>query len=237
MLHKTILTTSLLMMATLQMTAESDDGWKLLHHDPMTGDWKETWSQDSNSTEISSGEDGLTWIADNGNDVLWFKEGPFGGDIKITYEFEHLRDAPNVLILFVQANGVGGEFANNVLDWKDKRPDAKYTMYKGKMNYVSISYANGQDEVRFRHSTKDTNAARIGEFPDEGAFDVGVVYDITFIREGKDITFQAKDRETGELTTWETQLLEDQELEPGWIGMRSMGTQGGRYKDFKVFTK
>lgn len=70
---------------------------------------------------------------------------------------------------------------------------------------------------------------------DEGTFDVSVVYDVSFIREGKDISFAAKNRETGEVKTWKTQLLEDQDLEPGWIGFRTMGTQGGRYKDFKVF--
>jgi hypothetical protein len=217
--------------------AESSGDWKLLHHDPMTGDWQETWSQDSDSSEISSGEDGLTWTADKGNDVLWFTQGPFAGDIKITYEFEHLTDSPNVLILFVQANGVGGDYPNNVLDWQDQRPDASYGQYKGKMNYISVSYANGQDEVRFRHSIKDKGAERIGEFPDDGAFDVGVVYDVTFVREGRKITFEAKNRETGKVRTWTTELLEDYPLEPGWIGLRTMNTQAGRYKDFKVYSK
>lgn len=225
------------MTTTILSAAETKDGWKLLAHDPMTGDWKETWSQDSDSSEITSDKDGLTWIADKGNDVLWFKEGPFAGDIKITYEFEHLRDSPNVLILFVQANGVGGEFSNNILEWQDKRPNAKYSMYKGRMNYLSVSYANGEDEIRFRHSIDGKGAVRIGERPGEGTFKVGVVYDITCIREGKDITFQAENRETGKVHTWKTQLLEDQDLEPGWIGFRTMNTQGGRYKNFKIFGK
>lgn len=206
--------------------------WQLLHRDPLTGDWREQWSLDGHS-KVETGSNGMVFTADKGqNDVLWFKPR-IEGDVAITYTFEHLVDSPNVIILFVQATGSGEEpYVEDLFAWQDLRESGRYPLYKQNMNYVSVSYANGQDEVRFRQCL---GFDVIGKHDAEGAFAVGKVYDVCFTRIGREVVFTATDQATGTEYRWPATMNPEPLSDSGWIGIRHMNRQSARYRDFAVY--
>ncbi len=208
--------------------------WKLAYSDPCTGDWRENWSLDGDSSVVT-GSEGMTFYADKGHhDVLWFRP-VIEGDIRVEYDYLNFPTRGGTTILFIEASGKdGGQYPEDILQWSEARSSGRYSLYKGEMNYVSVSYSNPQNEVRLRQCPGFQVIAR---HENANMFQPGQLHHIVAEKVGRQMRFTVTNRHSGVRKSFEATLAEQPAIAPGRIGLRNMNNRKVRYSDFKLYVR
>jgi len=229
--------------------------WKLVMHDPCTGDWTNHWTLDGLKAEVSNGNLGMDFSAgpvhrdDSCHAVLWTRES-FKGDIRIEYEYTKLDDTDhNVTILYVQATGSGeGDYHKDISRWSGLRQVPSMSFYFNHMNTYHISYAAfgtansdpENDYIRARRYLPETGNGLQGtelkpDYARTGLFERFVPHKITVIKQQNGLFLYVRNPERELLCHWENDSLPP--ILEGHIGLRHMCTRSARYLDFRVYIR
>jgi hypothetical protein len=217
------------------MSTQEEINWKLVHENATGAGWQDLWSQDGPST-LEPQEGGLLFHSDKDqHDVIWLKP-PVEGDVRIEYDFLPYESPGGTAILFIQATGEErGIYVRDILEWSDVRSGGDYDLYKSHMNYVSVSYTNPQDEVRFRQSLGFYLLERY-EDADE-VFERDAEHHICATKVGRRVSFEVTNKDSGETRTCEAEMRPEPAVTEGRIGLRLMNGRKARFSNFNVYTR
>lgn len=228
--------------------------WKLRLDDPCTANWESNWFLDGEIATVEHSEMGMNFSAGpvNRNDahhaVLWTRD-VFEGDVKLEYMYTRTdSQIVNVNILYIQASGIGGDYDNDIFQWRDFRKVPTMSIYYNYMRTYHISYA----AFKMVNEDPDADYIRIRKYPvteeitfddmeilpafyETGLFLPGVSYKITVIKTGTRLFFQVEGKGAKKLYSWE--LAPENPISSGRIGLRHMYTRSANYSDFKIFVK
>ncbi|MBD3243095.1 MAG: hypothetical protein GF331_21065 [Chitinivibrionales bacterium] len=212
--------------------AHGVDNWRLIHEDDMTGDWREHWLNDAEGT-LATSDHGMRFRTDDGHDVVWFLP-IVTGDVRIECDITNNGTSGNAQILFIHARGIGGDYPEDILTWRNRRNPADYVWYKSRMHNLGISMDNPQNEVRFRHNA---GFSLIKTYANADILDAGVRYHIVAQKTGRDILFEVGDERDGTKKTFTARCNSSPPLESGRIGFRQMGGRDVTYRNFAVYSR
>lgn len=245
--------------STLNPTSESQyrqaksSPWDLKMLDSGTESWAKYWTRDGKVAHLRNTEDGLVYKAGPQyanhahHEVLWTKQ-VFQGDIKIEYNYTRLDDTIKaVTILYVYAQGEGGEYPADISLWADRREEPYMSKYFKNMHLYHISYAafdldnsvRGADYIRARRylPVKANGLKGTDLKPDyfkTGLFEPGIKHKITVIKKGTNLFMHIDNGDKKLLAHWDTSIFPD--LNRGRVGLRHMFTRNALYSDFKIST-
>lgn len=225
--------------------------WQEVFTDEGNRNWESNWFLDGQRATIKNMEDGMLFSAgpierDNASHaVLWTKR-TFDGDLKIEFDFTRMDDITKyVNIIYIQATGKGGEFAEDIETWSDLRVIPYMRTYFLNMNLWHVSYAaygnddreNKQDYIRARRypvlKGKTFNDTKVGRsYEDTGLFFPGVKYHMTFIKKGNKLHMKVEGSKITKYFSWD--FSDHPEIEKGRIGLRQMWTRCSKYANFSV---
>lgn len=233
--------------------AKTEDGrqWRLAFADDGTGDWREKWFLDGDTSKVENTPTGMVLqagpdVKDNGDSmVLWTKES-FAGDVKIEYEFTRLDRlaAEGVNIIYLKATGIGTPpYDKDIAAWANLRNRARMPLYFNFMNALHISYSVGSPLVEGEYIRARRYPAPVG-VPFQavteiegthfgtGLFKPDVTYRLTVTSVGKRMTFDVFGDGREERFEWDTSKFPP--LTEGRIGLRLMPCRVSRIRDFRV---
>ena len=226
--------------------------WQEVLFDPCTKDWSEHWTLDGENARITHSQKGMDFYAgpeyrnDADHAVLWTRQS-FRGDIRLDYEYTKPDDSiAAVTILYLLATGDGTKNYNkDISKWADLRKIPAMRKYFGHMNTLHISYAafgmeNDDPEADYirarRYMPLRGQGLKETELkPDyfrTGLFKQGVPYQITVIKQGRDLFMRIRGDEREKLCHWKNVSLPP--INEGRIGLRHMYTRGARYRNFRI---
>jgi hypothetical protein len=234
------------------------EGWILQFEDLGEVPWQDNWFLDGRSAKVTNTQKGIQMIAgpepknDAHHAVLWTKQ-QFSGDVKIEYDFTKIDDMQTMVnILFIQATGIGGEFAEDISLWNHRRQVPSMKFYFERMELLHISYAAyGQvndepdnDYIRARAYPLHPETGFKGmEIPPSyfstGLFKKGITYNMEVEKNQKRMTLSVKAKNTPNalLQTFTWKLPARGQVSYGRIGLRQMYTRSSIYNNFRVYTR
>jgi hypothetical protein len=233
-------------------------GWILQFEDLGEVPWQDNWFLDGRSAQVTNTQKGIRMIAgpepknDAHHAVLWTKQ-QFSGDVKIEYDFTKIDDMQTMVnILFIQATGIGGEFAQDITLWSHRRQVPSMKFYFERMKLLHISYAAyGQvnddpnyDYIRARayplHPTKGFKGMEITpSYFRTGLFKKDITYAMVIEKTKTKMTLsvKAKNASDSSLQTFTWQLPERGQVDYGRIGLRQMYTRSSIYNNFRIYSR
>jgi len=221
--------------------------------DDGTGDWRDNWGLDGERAVIRNTPRGMVFSAgpvarDNASHaVLWTKKS-FSGDMKVEFDFTRL-DTINryVNILYFHAQGIGGEYGQDIHTWADRREIPYMKTYFEKMNLLHISYAafgNANDEeenylrVRRYPVTPERSFHEIEVEPtieDTGGFQPGVLHRMCFVKTADKLGLRIETETGGLHHIWDTASVAPPQFGP--LGIRHMWTKCSRYHNLRIYSE
>lgn len=226
--------------------------WAETMFDSGTGDWREKWSLDGLTAEVTNGAEGMHFAAGPteghhpDHAVLWTQES-FAGDVRLDFLYTRTDETiRNVNIIYLQATGSGeGEYAEDIMEWRHLREEPWMKNYFRTMNTYHISFAAfgtkntdpAEDYIRARRYMPIMDAGLGGTVlkPDHartGLFKPGITYKITVIKVGRDLHMRIIEGERAYYCHWRNENLPD--IEQGRIGFRHMYARSARYQNVRV---
>jgi hypothetical protein len=225
--------------------------WQEVFADAGNRNWESGWFLDGQRATIKNMDDGMLFSAgpianDNASHaVLWTKKS-FGGDLIIEYDFTRMDDITKyVNIIYIQATGKGGEFAEDIETWSDMRVIPYMRTYFLNMNLWHVSYAafgnedgeNKKDYMRARRypvlEGKNISDTKVGiTYNDTGLFLPGEQYHLTFIKKGNKLYLKVAGSAMTKYFNWD--FSDHPEITTGRIGLRQMWTRCSKYANFSV---
>lgn len=232
-------------------TLFAQNNWNLSFEDEGTvGCWEDKWFLDGKMASVKYSTEGLLFNAGKViNDhachgVLWTKK-IFSGDLKIEYDFT-CKDTINkdaVVILYILAEGIGYEpFDKDIYKWEQLRSTPYMYLYWWGMNAIHVSYAtraNGMDNyIRARKypvrsgSVTFKQTEVLPSFDGEDLFKPNVMYHLTFIKVGNQLTFEVKGDGKDKIFKWKDKRFTS--IKSGRVGFRQMWGRNSLYKNIKI---
>jgi hypothetical protein len=226
--------------------------WQVALRDAGDGDWRENWSLDGLTAEVTNGPAGMHFASgpEEGNHadhaVLWTQER-FTGDVRIDFLYTRTDEAiRNVNIIYVQATGSGeGDYAEDIMAWRHLREEPLMRHYFRTMNTYHISFAAfgtkntdpEEDYIRARRYMPKLEDGLIGTdlYPDyarTGLFQPGKTYRVTVIKTERDLWMRVLGGDGVYYCHWRNEDLPI--IEEGRIGLRHMYARSARYQNFSV---
>ncbi|MHC4872898.1 MAG: hypothetical protein ACYTFY_13735 [Planctomycetota bacterium] len=226
---------------------------KIVLKDSGTGNWQDNWVVDGYRADIRNTPEGMVFSAgpergDNScHAVLWSKKS-FSGSMKVEFDFTRL-DTINrfVNILYFHAQGVGGDYVEDIHSWSDKRCIPFMKTYFENMNLLHISYAafgnqNDDDDnylrVRRYPVTEERSFEQIEVEPTiekTGFFQSGILHKMCFVKTKDRLALRVKTEEAELHHIWDTTTVAPPESGP--LGIRHMWTKSSLYKDIKIYSE
>ncbi len=226
--------------------------WQEVMSETGAGDWRDNWFFDGLTAKVTKGENGMHFAAgpEEGNHadhaVLWTKES-YTGDVRIDFLYTRTDEAiRNVNIIYVQATGSGkGEYAEDIMAWRQLREEPWMKNYFRTMNLYHISFAAfgtknedpEEDYIRARRYMPGVDAGLGGtdlkpDYARTGLFLPGVTYRVTVIKQGRDLRMRVMDGDRAYYCHWRNESLPA--VEEGRIGLRHMYARSARYQNFSI---
>ncbi len=221
--------------------------------DPGTGDWRAEWVVDGERADLRNTPRGMVFAAgpipqDHAcHAVLWTRKR-FTGNLKIEFEFTRL-DTVNryVNILYLHAQGVGGQWAPDIHTWSDQRAIPYMKTYFENMQLLHLSYAafgNDNDE--------DDNYLRVRRYPvtpergfrdievdptivKTGCFQPGVPHHMCVVKTADKLALRIRTDAGALHHIWDTTAVAPPQSGP--VGIRHMWTKCSRYRMIRIYSE
>ena len=236
-----------------QFTAFENLDLPLALEDDGTGDWRDHWVLDGERAVIRNTPRGMVFSAgpvaqDHASHaVLWTRKS-FSGAMKVEFDFTRL-DTINryVNILYFHAQGIGGEYGQDIHAWADRREIPYMKTYFEKMNLLHISYAafgNPNDD--------DVNYLRVRRYPvtaersfneieveptvdDTGCFQPGVLHRMCFVKTADKLALRIRSEAGALHHIWDTASVAPPQSGP--LGIRHMFAKCSRYYNLRIYSE
>ena len=216
-------------------------------------DWRDYWNLDGKRANIQNGSDGMVFAAgptamDHAcHAVLWTKES-YSGNLKVKFGMTRL-DTVNryVNILYLHAQGIGGEYPSDIHKWSEKREIPYMKTYFEKMNLLHTSFAAFGSE-----NDKDDNYIRVRKYPvtPEKSFDQieveptlqntpffapGIRHQLFFVKTIDRLALSIESEVGVMYHLWDTTHVAPPTSGP--VGIRHMFAKCSKYHDFKIYSE
>lgn len=240
--------------ATMQEAPES----QLLFEDSMSENWQAKWFLDGEKATLEHRDGGLAFITEesgfNKNEnraafdaqhaVLWTRES-FEGDIRISYKYTRLPGCTWQKLIYIQAQGVGGPFDDDIYAWKEGRKVSVMSEYFNHMDLIALSLRNEVRCKRYPWNDLEGNDLEDEFFPraKHDSWPTGHELDVVVEKRKESVSLLITDTVTGKTLidqTWDLtdpRVLNDHDpkfVTEGRIGIRQMGGHKLWMRDFKV---
>ncbi|MFW6270862.1 MAG: hypothetical protein ACOC4G_12380 [Bacillota bacterium] len=162
------------------------------------------------------------------------------GDLKIEYNYTKLDEfVKAVNIIYIQATGSGeGPYKEDIMDWAHLREVPSMNKYYDNMHTYHISYAAAPGTDREYIRARRYTASGLGgteikpDYNPDDFFAPGVKHHISIIKLSRKLYMYIKNPEKSIFCYWHN--TDYPPVEEGYVGLRHMYTQIGRYQDFRI---